>query len=335
MLLMMSELYQQLGLFEKAAGFAEQRVSLVRSLHGAGSRQLVEALLQGTMTLRLAAIDHPGQRAMLDEAGAILDRRGELASEARGVFLVLAADYFVDHDFARALDYAQRSMALVRLGDQGDLPVAAVRVAQIEMLAGRCDRARVAADEGIAVAKRLIAVAKPGNGGYMAMPPLLDALGLAERCLGNAESAERHLRQALDASRQTFGDADLETFRIRAALADLLLAAGQREEGARELNEAVTGLSGHPAEDASRLHFRALATTGRAQMRAGLGDAALASLSAAVALRTGIDASPVLAAVLADRAAAFKGLGRLAEAEQDARRSRDMRARAGLGTTAR
>ncbi len=334
MLQMFGELYSQLQLSERALEFMEKKVALSKVVHGPVSGELVEAQLQLAVALRDVSPDHPQIGKVLDVADAILDQRHETQGERRSIHSALAADYYADRDFPRAVDYARRAAALMRqTPDSGDFAIVLAKDARIELQAGNCDDARTAAAEAITVAKKQEGTRKAGDGSNTVYGALHEALGLADRCLGDVPAGATHLQQALNASRAAFGDNDTETLSIQAHLADILLVNGRGAQAATELAQASALLDKHNPQDTSRLYLNALAALGKAQVRAGQFEPALANLTKVVSIRAGVDASVAVAEVLRDQARALVALHRVKEAKQSLEQAVTMRAKSGLQST--
>ena len=328
MLKLFIEIYSQLGLADKALEFAKQRVAVLRSSQGADSPELVRALLVVAMTLRSQSIDQPGQDLAIDEATSIVDRLGGTDAELRSLVLAIAAEYFADHDFPRAVEYAHRSLALGR--DSTEFAALAERAAIIDFQAGNFAASQRVAEDGIAVALALNAQADSGEGGYLQLPGLHECQALSRWAVGDLAGAEEHLRTALAAARATFGESDLEALRIQSHLADLLLATGRRQKGEDMLRQASEALARNSASSSARLMFMALASLGRAQAHAGRYPAALATLSRARAMRSDITASPAVAEILRDEARVLQALDRPAEARTVLDHAVAMRTRSGV-----
>lgn len=331
MLEMFAELYNQLGLFERSVAFMQQFVALAKSTHGDKSHEVVEGLLMLAAHLLTASPGDPLIAQSLDQAGAILDQWQEVDSVRRGVHSVLAAEYFSDRDIVRASNYSQRAVALVRsTPNADDHPVVLAKAAKIKLLAGDCIGSKALAEDGMQRARAVNAREQTGDPAFIVVGPLLERLGQSDWCLGDLAAAELHLQQAADASRSAFGEADLETVRIQARLGELLLLTGKTEDGRRQLTQAGAAIAKHNADDKSRMHMEALATLGRTQSVAGQHAAGLDSLSKAIAMRPGFDASPAIAGFLRDKTRVLLALQRHAEARAVLDLAIAMRKKSGL-----
>ena len=328
MLKLFVEIYSQLGLADKALEFAQRRVTVLRNSQGADSPELVKALLVVAMTLRSQSIDQPGQDQAIGEATLIVDRLGGTDAELRSLVLAIAAEYFADYDFPRAVDYAHRSLVLGH--DSTEFAALAERAATIDLQAGNFAGSQRTAEDGIAAALSFNAEADSGEGGYIQLPGLRECQGLSRWAMDDLAGAEEYLRRALTAARATFGETDLESLRIQSRLADLLLTTGRRREGEEMLRQASEALARSPANSSARLMFGALASIGRAQAHAGHYAAALAALSRARAMRGGITASPAVAEILRDQARVMQALDRLTDARAMLDQAIAMRTRSGL-----
>lgn len=333
MLQIYSELYSQLLLADKASEFAERRLALVREREGATSLALVEALVPFAIVRRGQWIDDPRQWSALREVMAILDRRGEDSAFHRSVALTAAAEYWADRDFGRALGDSRRAMAIYR--DPDDFMANARRTAVIELLAGNYAEARVIALDGLekgrAYAEEMRRKGQAGEGDFLYGPLVLDLLAEAEWGLKDQQAAESRWRAALAAAVATYGAVDPDTARIQSRLAAFLLATGRAAEAQPLIDQAAATLAGGRPDDRTKLRYEALVALGHAQSDAGQSAAALATLTAALAMREpALDASPAIAGVLRDQARALAGLGRRDEARQVLARAVAMREKAGI-----
>jgi serine/threonine-protein kinase len=333
MLQIFTELYSQLLMNDRAIDFAERQVALLRRLEGTDSLALAEALFPYALTVRSRSIDDPRQGEAVREAKAILGRLGSAPSWHLSVALAIEGEYLADRNFGRALETARRSMALeVPMEDRNRSAISAGR---IELLAGNADAARSYAQIGLAANEAITTKGTAGEGGFLHQPALLEILGSADWALGNGKAAEGRFREALAAARQTFGEADPETVRLQARLASYLAASGQEDEARYLLVQAVASLGPPRPGDRSKLRYQALVVLGKAQADLGQYRPALATLTAALAMRDpALDASPAIAGVLRDRARALLGLGRHKDAARVLARAVAMREKAGISPPA-
>ncbi len=333
MLQIYSELYSQLLLADKATEFAERRLALMREREGAASLSLVEALVPFAIVRRSQWIDDPRQWSALQEVMAILDRRGGESPFHRSVALAAAAEYWADRDFRRGLGDARRAMAVYR--GLEDFNTNAKRTAVIELLAGNHAEARIIAqdglDQGRAYAAEMRRQGRAGQGDLLYVPLLLDLFAEAEWGLDNLAAAESRWRAALEAALATYGAVDPDTARIQSRLASFLLTTDRVTEAQPLIDQAAATLAGGRPGDRTKLRYEALVALGHVQADAGQHQAALATLTAALAMRDpALDASPAIAGVLRDQARALAGLGQGAEAAQTLARAAAMREKAGI-----
>lgn len=330
MLLMFSELYSQLGLEERSMAFADQHAVLASSLTGADSETSIEAQLMLISTLRAVNPDHPRLAQALDAVQASLDRRKEFQGERRAIHAVMAAEYLIDRDLAKAVALANQAVPLIRTTTATDVSMTALKAARINYLAGNCTDARSFAQESITSAKALDARGELGAGGKTVYGAAYETLALAEFCLGNAEQVLPNLEQALQASQTNFGEDDPETIRIRARLADYFFRAGNPSAGIAMLDEAQRRMQNQSPASTSRLYQDALAAVAHAQVSAGRAESALSNTRKLLALRPGLDASPTLAAVWRDQVRSLLILKRSAQATEALERAIAMRKKSGL-----
>ena len=335
MLVMFSGLYHQLGLYDRSVAFIQQSVALAKGTHGNQSHEVVDGLLRLALTLQTAAPGDPLIAQSLDEAGAILDQRQEVDSTRRGVHSVLAAEYFSDRDILRASEYAERAVVLVRRDPNArDHPVVLAKAAKITLLAGDCAGSKAMAEDGLERARAVNAREGAAEPKFIIFGPLLERLGQSDWCLGDLTAAELHLRQAVDAFRRSFGEDDLDTVRIQARLGELLLLVGKTQDGQQHLTQAATAMEKHSADDKSRMRMDALATLGRTQFVAGQYVVGLDNLTKAIAMRPGVDASPIVAGYLRDKSRVLLALQRHPDAATALDQAIAMRMKSGLRSQA-
>jgi serine/threonine-protein kinase len=328
---MFSELYSQLDLPERALGFAQQHATLTRTVYGTNSSQLIEALLVLVAALRGSDPDDARIEPALNEAGNILERQKNPANDLVVVHAVLAAEYFADRDFPKALTYSHRAADLQRTATDGsDVATVMVRAARVDFQAGDCADAAKTAAEGLVAADASTAKGEAGNGGNMTLASLQEVYGRAAWCQGDLPSAEKHLRAAVQSAQKIFGDDDMETVRITARLADFLMANRPGNEGSDLLSHAKLTLRKHDADHKSRLYIEALAAMGHTELRARQNALALDDLSQALKLRSSVTASPAVAEMLRDQSRALLALQRPADAAQALERAKAMREKSGI-----
>jgi tetratricopeptide (TPR) repeat protein len=328
-------IYAQLGLDDQSLALMAKHVAQTRLAYGEGSPQLLKSLLRLAIAERNVDIDRPGQRAALAEAGAIIDRASGIELDAKSVFWVLAAEYYGDNDFTKALTLVRQASAAAHEvwfdAEEGERPTALVGIARLQLAAGDCRQASANAGEAAEYLRRQQAQPACEGACYVQMGLALELGGLAAACLGQADAAGAALREALAASRKTFGDDDLATLRIEARLAAWLWTAGQHAEARTMLEGIARALEGHTAQDRSKQHFNVLAAAATAMNVLKNHGHALRLADRALALRDpAIDASPFVAAVLRDKARALAGLQRYGEAAEVLARAKAMREKAGI-----
>ncbi len=328
MLEMFTVLYEQLGLSGKAADFGQKWTSATRELYGPNSIELVWALAATATVFRSQSKDHPAQGSLLDEAQAILDRRGGSDADDRAELLVASWVYWQDHQFPRVLAEARSAVKLMRKPETVGL--VSTMAARLSALGGDHVSARDLAAKGIASALEFNAHAEAGRGLHTLLPLMHQVSGEAAWALGDLVDAEQQFRQALRLSKQTLGTASDVTTAKGGRLAEFLLLTGRMKEGNDLLEKLTEGPATLPASDTASSSYEALEAIGRAQYAAGQYSASLDSLSKVLALRPTIDASPHVADVLRRQVRAFLALHRQEEAARALERAVAMRIKSGL-----
>jgi serine/threonine-protein kinase len=328
MLKLFSEMYSQLGLADRSAEFASQRVDQLRTLDADGGAELARALLVQVMALSGLAMDQPAQAAAIEEARAIAERLQRDDPELMALVLTIAAEYELDHDFQQARRDADRALDIGR--QSTEFAALAMRAADIRCLAADYTGCAQAARDGMAAAATFNATSDLGEGSYLQLPTLHEALAVSHLGRDDLVAAEAALRTARTLAHKTFGDQDMESLRMDGRLAELLADRGRIADALAVLDPAMTAFHAGAAGSPARLRFVALLTLARAQVRVGRPGAALPLLREAEGLRQGPLVSPRLADLLRTRARALAGLGRLGEAKQALAQAREMRIGAGI-----
>ena len=338
LLVQLSELYNQLNLFDRSVSLIDKAVVQTRLTYGEDSPQLVAPLVQVAIARRFANIDDPAQRTVLAEAGGLVDNGRNIDANAKMVYRSVAADYYADTDFALAMRLTRQALDAARTERGGleevDIPSAMFRSARLQLAAGQCSEARTNAGQAVAELRRLIAElpADSGSGsGYVQISPAQEIGAMAAWCLGQHDVAEAEMRAALANSRKTFGDDDLEGVRIEARLALWLAGTARQAEARTMMDHVLRVLRSRSPQDRSMLHFNALAAGAAAMSRIADFTSALWLADRALAMRDpALDASPFIATVVRDRARALAGLKRYAEARATLARAIAMREKAGI-----
>ena len=328
MLKLFSEMYSQLGLADRSADFARQRVDQLRTLDADGGAELARALLVQGMALGGLAMDQPAQAAAIEEARTIAERVKSDDPELMALVLTIAADYELDHDFPQARRDADRALVIGR--ESTEFGALAMRAAVIRCLAADYPGCEQVARDGLAAAATINANSDPGEGAYLQLPTLHESLAVSFLGRGDVTAAEAELRTARTLAHRTFGDQDMEAVRMDGRLAELLADTGRIRDAQVVLDPAISAFNAGAPGSPARLRFGALLALGRAQTRVGRHADALVLLATAEDMRRGSLVSPVMADVLRTKAHALAGLGQLDEARRALALARGMRIRCGV-----
>jgi len=307
-----AQLYDDLELADEALRVRRQAVELARGVYGASSPQVADELVHLASAMQSSRATGDERKAVLEEAGRILDAQGDVDSPTRGAWLRRQAEYYWNYDPPRAYDYAQRAVRLfdakppsVDLADS--LLSAGIQALQLHKLA----EATTAFAHAIEIAK-VVPDAAPNAVKYYAY------LGEAQSQQLDLAGAERSLRAAWTMARRDSGAEHIDVLQTQQRLGGLLCDMGRMQEGLELLRGAKQlAIKLRGADDP--FHTRAvLSALGRCEANAGDLAAALADAQAATAIdRKNRPGSLDLALRLEREAAVLIELGRDAPAQAD------------------
>jgi len=305
-----SDMYAELGLKERAAAMAEERVRVVRRLRGPDHPEVAEQLIQVSRMLQQTSRSSE-RRALLADALRILDLDPAQSTETRIRLLRQLALLEHDSRSAQALDYARQAVAASEAIASADEIIAALAVL------GKVEADRGDPAHAEATLKRAVELSYTVPHFHRRQRVLLIAyLGDAQKEAGSVAAAEASFREGLELAFSTSGPAHADPAQMEYRLGELLFASARTGEGlhligcARERVERVSGV------DDSVLLPNIMRR--EAAMRAELGDLEQAAAIAARG-RALLDAAPsdhknVLAMVLLAQAQVMLDTAQLDEA---------------------
>jgi tetratricopeptide (TPR) repeat protein len=305
-----ASLYYDLGLSADERHLRDQAVALTRTVYGARSTELVEALIDQS-SAQLGAGSVGAAQLPLDEARKIIDARGDTATDLRGRLLMATTEYFQASDLPRAAADADAAVAIF-----ASLPASRDLLADALYMAGLLDTRVGKIDAAVAALDRAIALSRETAGDpNPKLSILYYQLAEAQSARLQSDDAEVAARKSIDYALAVNGEDHADTLRARMMLGRVLLEAGRARESVemeRQVRDKALRTLG--ADDNS--HVRAALTiAGRAQVAAGDLDEGLADLRAALAiLRAHSPGLLAEAVVLEDIAAGLLELGRSSEA---------------------
>jgi serine/threonine-protein kinase len=307
-----AQLYDDLELADEALRVRRQAVDLARHVYGPASPEVAAELVRLGNAMQSSRATGDERKAVLDEAGGILDRLGDADSATRGAWLRREAEYWWNHDPQRAYDYAQRA---VRLFDakapSADLADSLLSAGIQALQLHRPTEASAAFARAIEIA-RVVPEAAPNAVKYHAY------LGEAQSRQLDLAGAERSLRTAWTMAKRDSGEEHVDVLQTQLRLGDLLCEMGRTQEGLELLRGAKQlAIKLRGADDP--FHTRAaLSVLGRCEAGAGDLGAAIADAQAATAIdRSHHPGSLDLALRLEREAAVLVELGRFAPAQAE------------------
>jgi len=271
-----SDMYEELGLKDRAAQLAEQRVDVLRTLFGPDDAQLVGALV--AVSAKLQMTDRSSERgAFLREALRILDRQPDSDPQVRVQALRQLAIFESDSGDPDAIAQARSAVAAAEAAGAGvELVLSRLVMGNIQSSWGDDAGAEATLKKALE-----LAAAEPKLNPRQRIL-LLAYLGDAQRSLGKLAQAEANFLDGLDRARKMHGEDHMDVAQMEFRLARLQFDSGRTREGLHlmEITRArVVRIRG--AQDRA---FLPRVLQAEASMRAQFGDpeAALPLIDAAL-----------------------------------------------------
>ncbi|HEY6942531.1 serine/threonine-protein kinase [Dokdonella sp.] len=307
-----AQLYDDLELADEALRVRREAVELARRVYGAASPQVADELVHLASAMQSSRSADDERKAVLDEAGRILDAEGDVDSPTRGAWLRRQAEYYWNYDPARAYDYARRAVRLF------DAKPPSVDLADSLLSAGIQSLRMHEPAEATAAFARAIEIAKVVQEAAPNAVKYYAYLGEAQSQQLDLAGAERSMRAAWTMARRDSGAEHVDVLQTQLRLGGLLCDIGRTQEGLdllRGAKQLAIRLRG--ADDP--FHTRAaLSALGRCESDVGDLGAALANAQAATAIdRRNRAGSLDLALRLEREAAVLIELGRFAPAQAE------------------
>ena len=309
----LSDIYGQLELQEQAARLADERVALLRQLHGADDRRVAEALVALAGWLQATPRRAEILPALL-EARRILDAAGDRSSRLRGDLLTTLAQRHQNLSLSKMKDYADEAVSVLgqhRLPNKDVLGVALHLSARARALLGEPADAERLYLESLAEQAREQPV--PHVALVQQRLPLADS----QVALQKWNAAERTLREAFGDAAATLGPDSPSTLVAMSKLAAVLHTNGQRPEARRLHADAVARVLKVKGSDDTLFTPILRIDHAQSHLAEGRPREALALIEAVVAVRRKhYPASSTLASGLRVQATALTALGRHDEARR-------------------
>lgn len=307
LLRLFGDLYGEFALSTEQLPVRRQAVALSRSLYDADSPELASDLVAQARATR----DHDEAERLIDEAGAILDRRHDKHSPLRARQLLAEAINNDSSDLARTRAAATRAIAILEtLPESAQLAEASYALGMA--LCGDGDYA-----DAIAPLKRAIDVSIRTQG--VPNPKLstyYEQLGTAQAFSNRYAEAETSIAQAIEQAHENKAEYDYDRVQAETTMALLLF---NEDQPVRSLAFAVRAKTDAPlaseGADAALLRAYVFDTASRALLVSGEPAGALADAQTAAELARLHDADGLtLVSALQRKVEALIELGRLAEA---------------------
>jgi serine/threonine-protein kinase len=261
---LVSDMYLELGLNERAALLGDERVALLRKLRGPDHLDVAEQLVNQSRTIQQTNRS-PERELLLQEALRIFEHHSD--SDPKLYLGVLRQLALLEHEkrSPKALDYAQRAVAAAEGIKPNDELISGLLV--LGRVQNYADRSEAALNT-LMRATDLVA-ANPGYHRRQRIQ-LIAYLGDAQAALGMSQEAETNFREGFERASQLSGPDHLDTAQMEYRLARLLFDTGRTREGLQLLESARDRcVRARGANNASFLPDVLLA---EAQMRATVGD---------------------------------------------------------------
>ncbi len=306
----LAQVYEDMGLLERAASLRGRMAAVASQAFGAGSNEQIRALSAQAQSLNAS-----GRReqalSVLAEADRLLGARRDVDADTRIALDIAIADLHNYSTDTRGLPHAERALALLRQREPSGLWVDALSlVGGLRSAAGDFDGARRAYAEAVEVAGRL-----PG-GLASKMPALYDLWGYTEIDGGRANEGLALLRKVVALDDAASGSSSEYALGSRSRLVGALIGEGRWREAAAALDDLDRQAAQYRAAEeptrAARLSHRVRLLLARGQAREAA--AVLATLPPARDVARRYATVGLALQVLRGEAAQALGDGRAAEA---------------------
>ncbi len=229
---LLAQMYEDLGVDDRAVGLRKKAVALLRAEKRADDPALAAALLALATSLQSSSSVNE-REAVLAEAKAILDARHDFTSSSRAELWIKLAEHFQSTNKHKALGFAEQSVKLRRaLPPSFELAEALSVQAQIGNELGQNREAAAALAEAIEVTRETRGDPNPSLPRYYAY------LGEAQYHLEEFAAAEHSLRRALETARAVNGEDHVDTLQTEFRLGRFLYETGRTREGLSVLADA-------------------------------------------------------------------------------------------------
>ncbi len=309
---LLSQLYEDLALFDEAVRLRREAVALTRQLHGNESTETAGALAElagsmyGSNTIQVSEPEK-----LLAQAAAILDRKQDFSSETRGVLLTKLAERYLNVDAPRALDYARQAVRVFEIhAPSSGLAESLYQRGLLEQNAGLVRDAAASFGRAIDVSRSVDGYPNKN------LPRFYAYLSEVQNRLQDIAGAEKSARLAMQMAIAINGEDHVDALQTRMRLGRTLFITGRTQEGlALLLSAKQLALKIRGASDTTHTPI-ALMDYGYSQAQAGVLEQGLDDIQKAIALHRSSDSqSSIFMATMLERAASpLSEMGRYAAA---------------------
>ncbi len=313
-LTLLGDLYSELALRNEELPLRREGVEIARTVYGADSRELVDALSALAGAMHGTEKEADGE-PLLREALSILDRQGDRDSIVRARLLQNFAELYEGNEPAKALEFARESVhVLAAYPPSADLAEAWYLQGLLETYTNQNEAAAVSLNRAIEISSSAQGVPNPNL--------IFDYYQLADTQirLRDFAAAERSARQALQMALAVNGEDHVDAVRARMMLGTALLENGTLREGLDFLEQAKRDVLRIVGPDDTFHTPEVLESNGTWQSNVADVGEGLADLQAALAIRRRVEGSSTrVGGMLQTIAGDYIDLGRY----DDARRAID------------
>jgi serine/threonine-protein kinase len=281
----LAQMYNGLDLPKVATELGRQRVALARSTYGAGTPELVEALLDLGETANSADMVEDAGKA-LGEAEQILDGTRDFSSITRGRAEVELAYQMSNTAPVQALEHVDRGIRILRnYPPSRDLAFGLFCKATLGFDAYDMNSAKTASQDALRVAAGL----KEQVNGLKSQ--INSELGSAMSALEELPGAEVSLRAGVEAAHRYYGEDTLDAVESLRDLGKFLIATSRINAGLRALEPARSvAIKIGATDESSAIPALALELIARGLNQYGRIEEGLDTIKVAMAIRQGREA---------------------------------------------
>ena len=297
---LLSQLYDDLALYDEAVRLRREAVALTRQLHGTDSTETAGALTELAGSMYGSNTIHVSEpEKLLAQAAAILDRKKDFSSETRGVLLTKLAERYLNADAPQALDYARQAVRVFETQPpSSSLAESLYQRGLLEQNAGLVRDAAASFGRAIDVSRSVDGYPNKN------LPRFYAYLGEVQNRLQDIAGAEKSARLAMQLAIAINGEDHVDALQTRMRLGRTLFITGRTQEGlALLLSAKQLALKIRGAHDTSHTPI-ALMDFGYSQAQAGVLEQGLDDIQKAIALHRSSDSqSSIFMASMLERAA--------------------------------